>query len=105
MRFTGIDLCSQLSEDQVDFLLDALSEFRIVCIAGQDLTRFPLAHFERFANHWGAPIPHSNNFMRGGKLAQDDGASDGPIEWVQYEKRRVDAVDKIFSQQVAVPAA
>ena len=74
MRFTGIDLCSQLSEDQVDFLLDALSEFRIVCIAGQDLTRFPLAHFERFANHWGAPIPHSNNFMRGGKLAQDDGS-------------------------------
>ncbi len=100
VRFTGIDLCCQLSEDQVGFLLDALSQFRIVCIAGQDLARFSLAHFERFANHWGAPIPHPNNFMRGGKLAQDDGASDGPIEFVPYEKRRVAAVDRIFPDQL-----
>ena len=100
VRFTGIDLCRPLSEDQVGFLLDALSEFRIVCIAGQDLTQFSLAHFERFANHWGAPIPHPNNFMRGGKLAQDDGASDGPIEWVPYEKRRVSVVDKFFPNRL-----
>ena len=100
VRFTGIDLCSHLSKDQVSLLLDALSEFRIVCITGQDLARFSLAHFERFANHWGAPIPHPNNFMRGGKLAQDDGASDGPIEWVPYEKRRVAAVDKFFPNQL-----
>jgi alpha-ketoglutarate-dependent taurine dioxygenase len=96
VRFIGIDLCRTLSGEQVGFLLDALSQFRIVCIAGQDLARFSLAHFERFANHWGAPIPHPNNFMRGGKLAQDDGASDGPIEWVPYAKRRVAFVDKFF---------
>ncbi len=100
VRFTGIDLSRLLSEDQVGFLLDALSQFRIVCIAGQDLTRFSLARFERFANHWGAPIPHPNNIMRGGKPAQQDGASDGPIELIPYEKRRVAAVDKTFPGQL-----
>jgi alpha-ketoglutarate-dependent taurine dioxygenase len=96
VRFTGIDLCRPLSEGQTSFLLDALSRFRIVCIAGQDLARFSLAHFERFANHWGAPIPHPNNFMRGGKPAQEDGASDGPIELIPYEKRQAAAVDTTF---------
>jgi alpha-ketoglutarate-dependent taurine dioxygenase len=96
VRFTGIDLYRPLSEGQAGFLLDALSRFRIVCIAGQDLARFSLAHFERFANHWGAPIPHPNNFMRGGKPAQQDGASDGPIELIPYEKRQVAAVDTTF---------
>jgi alpha-ketoglutarate-dependent taurine dioxygenase len=96
VRFTGIDLCRPLSEGQTGFLLDALSRFRIVCIAGQDLARFSLAHFERFANHWGAPIPHPNNFMRGGKPAQEDGASDGPIELIPYEKRQAAAVDTTF---------
>ena len=100
VRFTGIDLCRPMSEDQVVFLLDALSQFRVVCIAGQDLDRFSLAHFERFANHWGAPIPHPNNFMRGGKPAQQDGASDGPIELIPYEKRRVAAVDTTFPGQL-----
>ena len=96
IRFTGIDLCRPLNEDQVGFLLDALSQLRIVCIAGQDLARFSLAHLERFANHWGAPIPHPNNFMRGGKPAQQDGASEGPIELIPYAKRTVAAVDKTF---------
>ena len=100
VRFTGIDLCRLLSQDQVGFLLDALSQFRIVCIAGQDLARFSLAHFERFANHWGAPVPHPNNFMRGGKPAQQDGASEGPIELIPYEKRRVAAVDETFPGQL-----
>jgi len=100
VRFTGIDLCRPLNEGQVDFLLDALSQFRIVCIAGQDLNRFSLAHFERFANHWGAPVPHPTNFLRGGKPAQQDGASDGPIEIIPYEKRRVAAVDKTFPGQL-----
>ena len=100
VRFTGIELCRQLSEDQVGFLFDALSQFRIVCIAGQDLSRFSLARVERFANHWGAPIPHPNNFMRGGKPAQQDGASDGPIELIPYEKRKVAAVDKTFPGQL-----
>ena len=100
VRFTGIDLCRPLSEEQVGFLLDALSQFRIVCIAGQDLTQFSLAHFERFANHWGAPIPHPSNFMRGGKPAQQDGDSEGPIEPIPYEKRRASAVDKTFPAQL-----
>jgi alpha-ketoglutarate-dependent taurine dioxygenase len=100
VRFTGIDLSRPLNPEQANFLLDALSQFRIVCIAGQDLTRFSLAHFERFANHWGAPIPHPNNFMRGGKPAQQDGASDGPIELLPYEKRAVTAVDKTFPGQL-----
>ena len=100
VRFTGIDLCRLLSQDQVGFLLDTLSQFRIVCIAGQDLARFSLAHFERFANHWGAPVPHPNNFMRGDKPAQQDGASEGPIELIPYEKRRVAAVDKTFPGQL-----
>lgn len=100
VRFSGIDLCQPLNEGQVNFLLDALSWFRIVCIAGQDLDRFSLAHFERFANHWGAPVPHPTNFLRGGKPAQQDGDSDGPIEIIPYEKRRVAAVDKTFPGQL-----
>ena len=43
VRFTGVDLCDPLSEAQVDFLLDALSQFRIVCLTGQDLDRFSLS--------------------------------------------------------------
>jgi alpha-ketoglutarate-dependent taurine dioxygenase len=100
VRFTGINLCNPLSEEQVGFLLDALSQFRVVCIAGQDLDRFSLAHFERFSNHWGAPVPHPSNFMRGGKPAQRDGASDGPIELTPYENRSVAAVDKTFPCQL-----
>ena len=100
VRFTGIDLCRPLGEDQVGFLLDALSQFGVVCIAGQDLTQFSLARFERFANHWGAPVPHPNNFMRGGKPAQQDGDSEGPVEFIPYAKRRVAAVDKTFPGQL-----
>jgi len=95
VRFTGIDLRRPLGEDQVAFLLDALSEFRIVCIAGQHLARYSLAHFERFANHWGAVIPHPSNFMRGGKPAQQDGASDGPIKHIPFKERKVAAVLKL----------
>ena len=100
MRFAGIDLCAPLSEDQVDLLLDALANYRIICITGQNLSRFSLAHFERFANHWGAPVPHPNNFMRGGKPAQQNGDSDGAVEWIPYEKRSVAAVDKTFPEQL-----
>ena len=77
VRLTGIDLCRPLSEGQVGFLLDSLSQFRIVCIAGQDLDWFSLVHFERFANHWGAPVPHPNNFMR---TACPDPAGAHPIK-------------------------
>lgn len=100
IRFTGIDLCRSLQAPQASFLLDALSNYRIVCVAGQDLKGFTLSHFERFANHWGAPIPHPNNFSRGGKPAQQDGDSDGPIALIPYAERAVAAVDKTFPGQL-----
>jgi alpha-ketoglutarate-dependent taurine dioxygenase len=99
-RFTSIDLCRPLNPEQVNFLLDALSQFRIVSIAGQDLATFSLAHFERFANHWGAPVPHPNNFLRGGKPAQSDGDSDGPFELIPFERRTVAAVNTTFPGQL-----
>ena len=52
LRFFGLNMCGRLNPEQITFLLDALSQFRIICIAGQDLTTFSLAHFERFANYW-----------------------------------------------------
>ena len=100
-RLTGVDLSRRQNPEQVTFLLDALSQFQIVSIAGQDLPTFSLAHFERFANHWGAPVPHPNNFMRGGKPAQSSGDSDGPIEWIPFERRRVAAVNAAFPDQLA----
>jgi alpha-ketoglutarate-dependent taurine dioxygenase len=100
VRITGIDLTSRLSPDQVACLLDALSQFGIVSISGQDLSRFSLAHFERFANHWGAPVPHPTNFTRGGKPAQSDGDSSGQIEWVPFEKRRVSTTNAVFPNEL-----
>jgi alpha-ketoglutarate-dependent taurine dioxygenase len=100
-RFTGIDLRPRLNPDQVAFLLDALSHFGIVSIPGQDLETFSLTHFERFANHWGAPVPHPTNFLRGGKPSQSDGASDGPIEWIPFERRRAAAVNAAFPGELA----
>ncbi len=102
LRLSGIDLGPALSPDQADLLFDALSQFRIICIAGQDLASFSLDHFERFANHWGAPVPHPNNFLRGGKPAQQDGASDGPIELIPYQERRAAAVDRTFPGRLQI---
>lgn len=100
IRFTGVDLAAPLTSAQVTVFLDALSQYRFICIAGQDLSRFSLAHFERFANHWGAPIPHPSNFTRGGKPAQQDGATDGEIEYIPYDKRRVAAADRTLPGQL-----
>jgi alpha-ketoglutarate-dependent taurine dioxygenase len=96
LRLTGTDLRPRLTPEQATFLLDALSQYRIVSMPGQDLAAFTLAHFERFANHWGAPIPHPNNFTRGGKMAQSDGASDGAIEWLPFARRTATAVNASF---------
>lgn len=98
-RLSGIDLRPRLTPEQVSFLLDALSQFGIVSIPGQDLDTFSLAHLERFANHWGAPIPHPNNFLRDGKFGQSDGTSDGLIEWLPFKQRSVAAVNATFSDQ------
>ena len=95
-RLTGVDLCKPLSPQQVTLLVDALSRARILSIPGQDLESFTLAHFERFANHWGAPVPHPSNFMRGGKPAQRDGASDGPVEIMPFAERPAAAVNRVF---------
>ena len=95
-RLAGVDLREPLSPEQVTFLADALSRARIVSIPGQDLASFTLAHFERFANHWGAPVPHPSNFMRGGKPAQQDGASDGPVEIMPFAQRPAAAVNRVF---------
>ena len=95
-RLLGVDLRRRLDAAQVALLLDALSQFRIVCIPGQDLDSFSLADFERFANHWGAPVPHPSNFLRGGKPAQSDGASHGPIETVPFAERRAASVNAAF---------
>jgi len=100
LRFVGLDMRRRLNPEQVTFLLDALSQFRIISIAGQDLTTFSLAHFERFANYWGAPVPHPNNFLRGGKPAQSDGDSDGPFELIPFKKRQVSAVNLTFPDQL-----
>ena len=99
-RFAGLDMCRRLNPMQVAFLLDALSQFRIISIVGQDLTDFSLAHFERFSNHWGAPVPHPNNFLRGGKPAQSDGDSDGPFELIPFDKRWASAVNLTFPDQL-----
>ncbi len=99
-RFTGIDLWAGLNGEQVEFMLEALSRHRLLSFAGQDLNDDALAHFERFANHWGAPIPHPSNFLRGGKPAQQDGASDGAIELIPYEKRRAAVADTTLPGQL-----
>jgi alpha-ketoglutarate-dependent taurine dioxygenase len=57
-RLRGVDLEQPLTEDDVSFLLETFVEWKVLCIAGQDLSRFSLCHFERFANHVGAPLPH-----------------------------------------------
>lgn len=100
-RLTGIDLARPLSPAQVDLLLDALSHFRLLTVAGQDLDRFSLDSFERFANHWGAPVAHPSNLLRDGKPAQQDGASDGVITYRPYAERKVAAADSTLPGQVA----
>ena len=100
VRFNGIDLCDPLTRKEADFFLKALAYRRIVCISGQDLSRFSLDHFERFSNHWGAPVPHPNNFMRGGKPAQSDGDSDGPFELIPFKNRSVSKANETFPDKL-----
>lgn len=96
IRLTGLDLGHRLDPDQVSVLLDALSLYRIVTIPGQDLATFTLAAFERFANHWGAPVPHPSNFTRGGRPAQSDSPSHGSIAMIPPAKRAAAVVNGAF---------
>lgn len=100
-RVSGIDLSRPLRPNQVELLLDTLSHCRLFTLAGQDLDRFSLASFERFANHWGAPVAHPSNFLRDGKPAQQDGASDGVITYRPYADRKAAAADTTLPGQVA----
>lgn len=104
-RFHGIDLRSPLSPPQVEFLLDAVAQHRIVCVAGQEVGDvevggFGLGHFERLANHFGAPLPHPSNVMRGGVNAIGQGDSSGDVEWIPFEQRRAAGVNATFPTQL-----
>lgn len=58
-RVRGLDLSQDLPPPTVQFLLELFHEHKVLCVAGQDIDgSFSLAHFERFANHIGAPLPH-----------------------------------------------
>ena len=93
IQLTGLDLSKPLVPAQVSILLDALSVYRIVTVPGQDLATLTLADFERFANHWGAPVPHPSNFTRGGRPAQSDSPSDGSIVMIPPAKRAAAVVN------------
>ena len=103
VRLRGIDLAEPLSPAQVETLLDALAWCRIVTMPGQDLARLSLDRFERFANHWGAPVPHPSNFMRGGKPGQSDGSSVGPIAMRPVEDRFSTRVSAAFDNLDCLP--
>ena len=97
LRITGIDLSAPLSPEQAAVLRDALAEYRIVTIAGQDLESFSLAHFERFANHWGAPLPHPSN------TRQRSGAESWNrrhVEFLPLEERLAGQVNAAFPGQL-----
>jgi alpha-ketoglutarate-dependent taurine dioxygenase len=96
VRLHGLDLVDRLAPNQVTTLLDALAWYRIVTLPGQDLERLSLDRFERFANYWGAPVPHPSNFMRGGKPGQSDGATEGAIEMRPRSQRMSARVDAAF---------
>ncbi len=89
-RYVGVKLSTPLNSDQVEFLVDSLSHFQILCISGQNFESFSLAHFERFANHWGAPIPHPSNVRRRGEN----------VEWKPFKDRNVSAVNATFPDQL-----
>ena len=99
LRIAGIDLRRPLGSGKVHALLDALGQYRIVTLAGQDLESFSVAHFERFANHWGAPLPHPSNFKRPAL----ERFMDNP-ELLPYEERPSSRVDAAFPGETALPA-
>lgn len=90
LRISGVDLRKPLRPEQVEVLLDTLSQYRIVTLSGQYLDSFSLAHFERFANHWGAPLPHPSNFRR------RDAAVEGEVELLPHEERLFSQVNGAF---------
>ena len=100
LRIEGVDLAELPTPAQAKALFEALAFFRIVTLPGQDLNRLGLGRFEQFANLWGAPVPHPNNFLRGGKPAQSDGVSSGTIEYLPTHQRTAAAVDAAFPGRI-----
>jgi alpha-ketoglutarate-dependent taurine dioxygenase len=88
LRLTGVDLRPALSPEQAAFLVDALAKHRLLCIAGQDVAggTFGLKRFERFASHYGAVVPHPNNFRAGGGDYAD--ADTGSVDLLPLAERR-----------------
>eukprot|EP00037_Helgoeca_nana_P037259 m.15277 g.15277 ORF g.15277 m.15277 type:complete len:420 (+) comp8614_c0_seq2:79-1338(+) len=101
-RLTNIDLRHPLTPAQAELLVEALPRFRVLCISGQDVSHGPdglsLQRVERLANHFGAMLPHPNNFVRGGKPAQGKGDSKGPITVLPYAERPAAKVDAWFGE-------
>ena len=79
-RIFGVDLSQPLTPEQAQLLVEAVPRFRVVCLAGQNISTdgpggLTLQRVERLASHFGCVMPHPNNFLRGGKPAQADGVS------------------------------
>lgn len=97
-RYVGIDLCQNLQPEQVGFLLDALAHHRLVTIAGQDLERFSIERYERFANHYGAVVPHSSNCVD----AKSCAAGPGRVTLKPFNDRSVASLNACFPGQLQV---
>jgi alpha-ketoglutarate-dependent taurine dioxygenase len=89
LRLVGVDLRPALAPEQAAFLVDALARHRLLCIAGQDVAgrTFTTRHFERFASHFGAVVPHPNNFRTGGAGEYAD-AGTGSVSLLPVAERR-----------------
>ena len=61
-RMSGIDLRKHLSVEQAEVLIDLLDAYQVITFPEQDQNSFRVAHLERIANHFGAPIPHPKNY-------------------------------------------
>lgn len=120
-KLHGIDLSAnngRLTESQAAFLVEALPRFRVLTIADQnvgdaavatqhsnlssELEGFTLQHFERFASHFGALVPHPNNLLRGGKQAQGDTSTDAAVTITPYGQRPAAKVDAWFSKEAGI---
>ena len=61
-RMSGIDLRQDLSAEKAKLLIDAVDAYQVITFPEQDQHSFRVAHLERIANHFGAPIPHPKNY-------------------------------------------
>ena len=63
VRVHGVDVTQSLSAAQAALLVRLVDHYSIISFPDQDATNgFRLRYLERLANHFGAPIPHPENF-------------------------------------------